>query len=59
MQHLSPVWSHLSTFEPVRGEGIYLFDVAGNRLTDFTSGIGVTNAGHAHPKVVKSHSSSG
>ena len=53
MQHLSSVWSHLTTFEPVRGEGIYLFDAAGDRLTDFTSGIGVTNAGHAHPKVVK------
>ena len=53
LQHLSPVWSHLSTFEPVRGEGIYLFDAAGERLTDFTSGIGVTNAGHAHPRVVK------
>ena len=53
MQHLSPVWSHLTTFEPVRGEGVYLYDAAGHRLTDFTSGIGVTNAGHAHPKVVK------
>ena len=53
LQHLSPVWSHLTTFEPVRGEGIYLFDAVGNRLTDFTSGIGVTNVGHTHPKVVK------
>ncbi len=53
MQYLSPVWSHLTTFEPVRGEGMYLFDAAGQRLTDFTSGIGVTNVGHAHPKVVK------
>ena len=53
MQHLSPVWSHLTTFEPVRGEGVYLYDAAGERLTDFTSGIGVTNVGHAHPKVVK------
>ena len=53
LQHLSPVWSHLTTFEPVRGEGIYLYDAAGNRLTDFTSGIGVTNAGHCHPKVVR------
>ena len=51
--HLSPVWSHLTTFRPVRGEGIYLYDAAGVRMTDFTSGIGVTNAGHAHPRVVK------
>ena len=53
LPHLSPVWSHLTTFRPVRGEGIYLYDVAGVRMTDFTSGIGVTNAGHAHPRVVK------
>jgi 4-aminobutyrate aminotransferase len=26
---------------------------AGRKLLDFTSGIGVTNTGHCHPKVVK------
>jgi 4-aminobutyrate aminotransferase len=50
---LSPVWSHLTTFQPERGEGIYLYDAAGTRMTDFTSGIGVTNTGHCHPRVVK------
>lgn len=53
ISHLAPVWSHLRTFAPVRGEGIYLYDAAGARLTDFTSGIGVTNTGHAHPRVVR------
>ena len=53
LDFLSPVWTHLTEFQPVRGEGIYLFDGAGTRYTDFTSGIGVTNTGHCHPKVVK------
>jgi 4-aminobutyrate aminotransferase len=51
--HLAPVWTHLTQVQPVRGEGIYLYDDAGIRYTDFTSGIGVTNTGHCHPRVVK------
>jgi 4-aminobutyrate aminotransferase len=35
------------------GEGSYLYDVEGKRYLDFTCGIGVTNTGHAHPRVVK------
>lgn len=34
-----------------RGEGVLVFDENGNRYLDFTSGIGVTSLGHAHPKV--------
>lgn len=51
-QHLSPVWTHLTEIVVDRAEGIYLYDADGNRYTDFTSGIGVTNTGHCHPKVV-------
>jgi 4-aminobutyrate aminotransferase len=50
--HLAPVWTHLSNLRPVRGEGVYLFDADGVPWTDFTSGIGVVNTGHAHPRVV-------
>jgi len=50
---LAPVWTHLTQIQPVRGEGIYLYDEAGNRYIDFTSGIGVTNTGHCHPRVVQ------
>ena len=50
---LAPVWTHMTQIQPVRGEGIYLYDAAGRRYTDFTSGIGVTNTGHSHPKVVQ------
>jgi 4-aminobutyrate aminotransferase len=34
------------------GEGIYVWDTNGERWTDFTSGIAVTNTGHCHPRVV-------
>ncbi|MDZ4769921.1 MAG: aminotransferase class III-fold pyridoxal phosphate-dependent enzyme [Chloroflexota bacterium] len=52
LTHLSPAWTHLTTMQPVRGEGIYLYDADGTRWLDFTSGIGVTNTGHCHPRVV-------
>ncbi len=50
---LSPVWTHLTQIQPVRGDGIYLYDEHDNRYMDFSCGIGVTNTGHCHPKVVK------
>lgn len=50
---LAPVWSHLTELRPVRGSGAYLYDEAGSAYLDFTSGIGVTNTGHAHPRVVE------
>mgnify|MGYP000156119599 CR=1 FL=1 len=53
LYHLAPVWTHVTTMQPERGEGVYLYDAEGTRYTDFTSGIGVTNTGHAHPRVVK------
>jgi len=35
------------------GKGVYIWDLDGERWTDFTSGIGVTNTGHCHPRVVE------
>jgi 4-aminobutyrate aminotransferase len=35
-----------------KGKGAMVMDVDGNWYVDFTSGIGVTNTGHCHPKVV-------
>lgn len=52
MDMLSPVWSRMTTLQPVRGEGIYLYGEGDERYVDFTSGIGVTNTGHCHPRVV-------
>ena len=52
-EYLSPVWPHLTPIQPQRAQGIYIYDVDGMRYMDFTSGIGVTNTGHCHPKVVE------
>ena len=49
---LSPVWTHLTKAKIVKGKGIYLYDEDNNKYIDFTSGIGVVNTGHCHPKVV-------
>lgn len=49
---LSPVWSRTSDLYVERGEGAYLYGKDGKKYLDFTSGIGVTNTGHAHPRIV-------
>ena len=51
-QHLSPVWSRYTDILVERAEGAYLYASDGRRYLDFTCGIGVTNTGHCHPKVV-------
>ncbi|WP_257656467.1 ornithine--oxo-acid transaminase [Parapedobacter lycopersici] len=35
-----------------RGEGVYLWDVEGNRYYDFLSGYSAVNQGHCHPKII-------
>ena len=35
------------------GEGVWITDVDGNRLLDFTSGVAVNAVGYAHPEVVR------
>ena len=51
--HLSPVWTHYSDVIVDHGEGTYLYATDGRKFIDFTCGIGVTNTGHCHPKVVE------
>lgn len=36
----------------VSSEGLYLYTEDGRKIMDFTAGIGVTNLGHNHPKVL-------
>jgi 4-aminobutyrate aminotransferase len=50
--HISPVWSRITNIVADYGEGAYIVDLEGNRYLDFTCGIGVTNTGHCHPRVV-------
>ncbi|MFM9105176.1 MAG: aspartate aminotransferase family protein [Chloroflexota bacterium] len=45
----------IGRYSPVivdHGKGLYIWDTDGNRWQDFTSGIGVVNTGHCHPRVV-------
>jgi 4-aminobutyrate aminotransferase len=51
--HMSPVWSRIFDFVAERAEGSYIYAADGRKLLDFTCGIGVTNTGHCHPKVVE------
>lgn len=47
-----PVWGRITNLQVDRGEGSWLITRAGERYLDYSSGIGVTNTGHAHPRVV-------
>ena len=42
----------MTDIEVVSGAGSYITSSDGERLLDFTCGIGVTNTGHCHPKIV-------
>lgn len=53
IQHMAPVWSRIFNFVADRAEGSYIYTDDGRKLLDFTCGIGVTNTGHCHPKVVE------
>jgi 4-aminobutyrate aminotransferase len=46
----------IGRYSPVivdHGKGLYIWDTDGNRWDDYTSGIGVVNTGHCHPRVVE------
>ncbi|GAB4451314.1 MAG: aminotransferase class III-fold pyridoxal phosphate-dependent enzyme [Anaerolineales bacterium] len=51
--HMAPAWSRIFNFVAERAEGSYIYTDDGRQLLDFTCGIGVTNTGHCHPKVVE------
>jgi 4-aminobutyrate aminotransferase len=53
MAQLSPLLKQATPVVVDHGEGVYLYDVDGNRHLDFTAGIGVTSTGHCHPRVVE------
>jgi 4-aminobutyrate aminotransferase len=46
-----PVWARYTDLVVERGDGAWIETVDGERYLDYTSGIGVTNTGHAHPRV--------
>lgn len=52
ISHLAAVWGRVTDLVIERGEGCFVYADDGKRYLDFTSGIGVTNTGHCHPRVV-------
>ena len=48
---VASVWGRIFNLVVDRGEGSWLVTTDGERYLDYTSGIGVTNTGHAHPRV--------
>ena len=49
---IPPVWARYTDLVVERASGSWIEMVDGERYLDYTSGIGVTNTGHAHPRVV-------
>jgi 4-aminobutyrate aminotransferase-like enzyme len=52
-KYLSPALGRAHHIVAVKGEGSFLFDEAGDKYLDLTSGIAVNQIGHAHPEVVQ------
>ncbi len=52
LTHLAQTTHFPLLLEIERAEGVYLYGQNGKKLTDLISGIGVSNIGHRHPKVV-------
>lgn len=52
-EYISP--SYTRTYPAVieRGEGVWVYDVDGNRFLDMAAGIAVLTTGHCHPEIVK------
>ena len=53
LQHLAPTNPFPFRIPVERAEGVYLYSPDGKRYIDMISGIGVSNIGHRHPKVVE------
>jgi len=52
LRHLAQTSDFPLALEIERAEGIYLYDTDGHRYLDLISGIGVSNVGHRHPRVL-------
>ena len=52
-KHIGAGVGRISSIIMEKGQGSWVWTTTGQKLLDFTSGIGVTSTGHCHPKVVK------
>lgn len=53
LQHQAQTSDFPMGLEIDKADGVYLFDKNGNKIIDVIAGIGVSNVGHRHPKVVE------
>ncbi|MBN3518885.1 aspartate aminotransferase family protein [Algoriphagus lutimaris] len=53
LQHLAQTTDFPLLIEVEKAEGVYLHGPNGEKYIDLISGIGVSNVGHRHPKVLK------
>jgi len=53
LQHQAQTSDFPLMIEVERAEGVYMFGSQGERYLDLISGIGVSNVGHRHPRVVQ------
>lgn len=51
LRHVGQTSPEPEAFEVSHGEGIFLFDMHGNRFIDCISGIAVSSLGHGHPRI--------
>jgi len=52
LSHIAQTTPHPFLIPISHAEGIYLYEPGGKKYIDLIAGIGVTNIGHRHPKVV-------
>ena len=53
LQHVAQTSDFPLMIEIEKAEGVYMYGSEGQRYLDLISGIGVSNVGHRHPKVVR------
>ncbi|MBI4565332.1 MAG: acetyl ornithine aminotransferase family protein [Planctomycetes bacterium] len=51
--YIAPSYTRLYPLVIDRGEGMFCWDVDGNRYLDFTAGVAVNALGHAHPDITR------
>lgn len=49
---VAPLWARYTDLVVERAAGSWIETIDGQRYLDYTSGIAVTNTGHAHPRIV-------
>ncbi len=51
-RYVSPSLPRAYCIVPVRGDGLVVEDIDGNRFLDFAAGIAVNSTGHGHPRIL-------